>query len=229
MDQKLVRMLSPKTQLIRRFCLLFCLLFCLIKLQSQCNPPNELPTGECETAPLTCLADACYSTASNPSPPYSGWCGAMTQIHNPQYFQFIATATTVQINIHVDNCTSGSGLQSAILGACPWTNADVLSCDPQEGVGGTMVLIATDLIIGNTYWLVIDGSNGAQCQYTIDFVEGIFEPQIDEELDSGSASPEEVCQGYNSLYMTVGPAITNAHGYEWTLGWNNQTVTSTLP
>ncbi len=46
---------------------------------------------------------------------------------------------------------------------------------------------------------------------------------------SGEALPGIVCQGYDDLLMTVGPPITNAHGYLWILGWNGQIVNSTLP
>ncbi|MDQ3017911.1 MAG: hypothetical protein M3R25_14460, partial [Bacteroidota bacterium] len=84
------------------------------------------------TAPSPCLVDACYETQSNfGGPPYNGWCGSNTAIHNPQYFAFIATLPNVMINIHVDGCDNGQGLQSAILGACPWTvGPDVIDCDP---------------------------------------------------------------------------------------------------
>ncbi|MEP6795736.1 MAG: hypothetical protein ABJB16_15510, partial [Saprospiraceae bacterium] len=159
-----------------------------------------------------------------------------TIINNPQYFQFIATATTVEIDIHVDNCSSGQGLQSAIVTSCAWQPCpggnvpcpDILACNPGTSPGGTMVLIATGLTIGQTYWLLIDGSNGSTCQYTIQFVTGVFEPQIDEDITSGEAIPAVVCQGFNDFTMTCAPSIPNAHGYLWHLEWNNTFLTSTL-
>src|SRR5688500_14740654 len=222
MDQKQVSMLSPNPRIIRRFCLLFCLFISVIKLQSQCNPPQLLPTVQCEKAPLTYLQDACYSTLNIPEQGQPEFCGVCTLIHNPQYFQVIPVDPCIQINIHVDGCTGGNGLQSALVTSCQWmpcgppgTNpwvpcADVLDCDPEEGVGGTMVLSACGLTPGVPLWIVIDGSNGALCQYTIEYAQGIFEPQIDEEIMSGEASPASVCQGYDDLLMTVAPAITNA-------------------
>ncbi|MEP6647764.1 MAG: hypothetical protein ABJC12_11805, partial [Saprospiraceae bacterium] len=169
-------MVSSCTQMIRKGFLLFCVLFSLLKLQAQCNPPGELPTATCSAAPLTCLSDACYTTLNNPFNCCNNFCGANTVINNPQYFQFIATSTDVQINIHVDNCNNGgAGLQCAIVTTCGWAPCpggvvpcpDILACNAGTSPGGTMVLNATGLTIGQTYWLLIDGENGATCQYTI--------------------------------------------------------------
>jgi len=230
-------MFSPKPQLIRRFCLLFCLLFSLIKLYSQCNPPDQLPTVQCVDAPLTCLNNACYSTSNEDDEGWPAFCGNNTVIHNPQYFEIIPITDCIEIHIHVDACEDGTALQAALVTSCSWQPCpggavpcqDVLDCDPGTGVGGTMIIDACGLTPNVPLWLLIDGSSGSQCQYTIDFASGIFEPQIDEELTSGEAIPNIVCQGFDDLNMIVGPPITNAHGYFWILGWNGQIVTSTLP
>ncbi|MBC8173629.1 MAG: T9SS type A sorting domain-containing protein [Chitinophagales bacterium] len=167
----------------------------------------------------------------------NGFCGPNSTINNPQYFQFIATATDVQIQIHVDICSAGQGLQSAIVNSCDWQPCpggivpcpDILDCNPGTSPGGTMVLNASELVIGQTYWLLIDGTSGSTCQYTINFVSGVFEPQIDEEITKGEAIPGIVCQGFDDFTMTAGPPIQNAHGYIWLLEWNASTVTSTEP
>ena len=164
-------MILPKPRLIIRV-----VVFCLALLSSQfvhsqCNPPNDLPTITCEEAPLVCLLNACYETLNNPLNCCNGWCGANTAIHNPEYFAFIPTCPDVEIYIHVDFCTSGVGLQSALLQNCPWDNSDVIACDPGTPPGGTMMLSATGLIVGQQYWLVIDGSSGATCDYTITHTE----------------------------------------------------------
>lgn len=237
MDLNKVRMLSLNPRVIRTFCLLFCLLLSLIKLQSQCNPPDQLPTVQCINAPLTCLQDACYSTSNEQDQGWNGFCGNNTAIHNPQYFEVVPIADCIQINIHVDGCSSGAQLQAALVTSCQWQPcpggvvpcADVLDCDPNTPVGGTMVIDACGLTPGVSLWLLIDGSSGAQCQYTIEYAQGIYEPLITEELTSGGASPTSVCQGYDDLFMQVGPSITNAHGYIWNLEWTGSFITSTLP
>src|SRR5258706_12441007 len=211
--------------------------FSIVKLEGQCNPPDQLPTLQCVDAPLVCLLNGCYTTLNEPFFCCMGWCGNNTVINNPQYFKFIAGAETVEIDIHVDNCSNGSGLQAAIVSTCDWLVcpgnsvpcADILTCNPGTAPGGTMVLIANGMTVGQAYWLLIDGSNGASCEYTINYVEGVFEPQIDEEVIMGEAIPPEVCQGFDNLILTAGPPITNAAGYLWHLGWNNNVITSTLP
>src|SRR5687767_3397163 len=151
MDKNLVRMFLLNPQIIRRFSLLICFFFFLIKLHSQCNPPDQLPTVLCVNAPLTCLENACYSTSNEDDEGQAGFCGSNTVVHNPQYFEIIPIADCIEIHIHVDNCEQGStALQSALVTSCQWQPcpgfsvpcADVLDCDPGTGVGGTMVIDA---------------------------------------------------------------------------------------
>ena len=135
------------------------LLFTAVKLHGQCVPVIS-PSTECETAPLLCFDQLCFYTTNIPFNCCNGWCGANTAIHNPQYFAFIPSETEVVIHISVDSCNSGVGLQSAILNSCPWDNASVLDCDPGTPPGNIMELEVAGLNIGETYWLVIDGSSG---------------------------------------------------------------------
>lgn len=129
------------------------------------------------------------------------------------------------------------GLQSAIVTSCNWQPCpggivpcpDILACNAGASPGDTMVLMASGLTIGQTYWLLVDGSNGANCLYTINYISGTFAPQIDEDITTGYAVPNIVCQGLDKFTMNAAPAIPNAHGYLWNLGWNDQVVTSTLP
>src|SRR5688572_14852786 len=158
MDKKHVRMSSPNTQIIKRICILIFFIGSIIELQSQCNPPDQLPTVLCQNAPYTCIQDACYSTSTISAPGQTGFCDLNpgTAIHNPQYFEIIPTDPCIEIQIHVDDCTSGSQLQAALVTSCNWAPcpggnvpcADILDCDPGTGVGGTMVLSACGLTPG---------------------------------------------------------------------------------
>lgn len=222
-------MVSPKSHLFKGVILLLLLFLAMESIQAQCNPPDQLPSIDCQGAPLVCLQDACYETLNNPLFCCNGWCGANTAVHNPEYFQFIPTQPDVEIHIFVNDCSSGNGLQSALLDACPWDNSNVISCDPGTPPGGTMVLVATGLVVGQVYWLIIDGSGGATCDYTITYTEGIFEPGLDSELASGEAVPSSVCVGFDEVLLTADPPVGNAHGYYWVLEWSGDTITSTLP
>ena len=230
-------MSSKLTHLLRQFVFLFFVVLNFFDAQSQCNPENQLPGVQCVDAPLPCLQNACYTTVNQPDLGYPGFCGPNTLVHNPQYFEIIPVQSCIEIHIHIDDCDTGYGLQAALVSTCDWLPCpgsnvpcqDVLDCDPGTFPGGTMIMDACGLTPGVSLWLLIDGSNASICQYTIEFVEGIFEPQIEEELTFGEAFPASVCQGFNNLQFITGPSITNAHGYLWDLEWNGQTLTSTLP
>jgi hypothetical protein len=120
----------------------------------------------CENAPLLCLNQYCSTTSDFSISCCNGWCGNNTVISNPQYFQFIPTGPDVVFEIHVDDCFSGGGLQCAILDACPWDNSNVWDCNPE------LLLVEHDITAFGlypfeTFWLVIDGTNGGICNFTI--------------------------------------------------------------
>ena len=167
-------------------------LFSILKLEGQCDP--EPPGGAtCQEAPLVCLNGLCDATEDNvPDGSYNGWCGNMTAIHNPQYFQFIPTFPDVFFQITVGNCDGGQNqLQAALLDTCPWTGAgEVIDCNPGAPEGSTFTLSASGLIIGQIYYIVFDGSAGADCDYTIDVATGIFEPQLLNDLVDVTANPD---------------------------------------
>jgi hypothetical protein len=195
---------------------------------SQCDLP-EPPTITCDSAPMICLDQLCYATTDEHLACCNGWCGINTAIDNPQYYSFVASDPSPQINIHVDNCSVGNGLQCGILDACPWDNANILDCNPGTPPGGTMILKPI-VIPGETYILVIDGSNAAVCNYTITLVSGIERVPLTDtlEVSQSFASDSVVCPGYQNLLLTTGPDIPGTH-YEWTLGWNGATLESDDP
>lgn len=209
-------------------------LFLLVSVLSQsgyaqCDPEPE-PSGNCANAPFTCLQDVCYSTQNMPFVCCQGWCGNNTIINNPHYVAFIPECENVVISIYVESCSGQQGLQSGIITNCPWSGSpDVIVCNPGTNPGGYMVLSAT-LVVGQVYYLMIDGSNGAICQYTIDLAQCIQQPQLEGDLEEIEAVPEEVCQGYNSLTILLDPPVGNAHGYYYVFSWNtNDTLTTTPP
>lgn len=229
-------MLLPSSKSYRALAVLIGLLFWEVTVSSQCNPPEQLPTNYCETAPLICLQNACYETIQDNFPDCcSGWCNGNFLIHNPQFFQMIATSTTIEIHLDVLGCDDGTGLQGAIMDACPWaqnlTYEDIVACDGDASAGTTMVLVLDTAIIGNTYWFMIDGYGGALCNYTVSFVSGILNPSLVGELDpdESMAIPDVVCQGYGEISVVASPPIGLAHGYMWITEWDDDTIFSTLP
>ncbi|HUR31344.1 MAG TPA: hypothetical protein VMZ69_07915 [Saprospiraceae bacterium] len=229
-------MVLPFTKSYQVLAVLIGFLFWEVKVSAQCNPPEQLPTNYCETAPLNCLLNACYQTIQDNFPDCcSGWCNGGFLIHNPQFFEMIAASTTIEIHIDVLSCDDGTSLQGAIIGACPWSQTinypDILACDGQTNVGYTMVLMIDSAVIGNSYWLMIDGFSSALCNYLISYVSGILIPPLEGVLDpdESMAIPDVVCPGYGEIAVVAGPPIGLAHGYMWITEWNNDTIFSTLP
>ena len=207
---------------IVRFAVLGLLLGLQTAVMAQCDPPAESPTTDCESAPLTCINGSCWSTDNNSDQGHSGFCGPNTLVHNPQYFVFVATDSIVQIDILINNCTSGVGLQAAIididndLGGCgDWVNDDVIDCDPN--FNGSTSLVAQPLDSGEVYLLLIDGSNAATCEYEITYADGIFEPGLNGDL-FGASGDDTACPGDTTFNISVTPPITGAHGYIWDFG-----------
>jgi len=215
----------------RQFILiLLCNIFFISYNSSQNCIPVISPSSYCETAPALCLNELCYTTADTAITCCNNWCGNNTIINNPQYFLITPALPDVEINIHVDDCSNGVGLQSAILDACPWDNTNVLDCNPGTPPGGTMILQDSSLIPGQAYWLVIDGSNGAVCHYTISSASGVQNPTLPDSLDATLSFPSDslVCPGYQNLILNTGPEIPGAI-YQWTLGWKGESITSSVP
>jgi len=196
----------------------------------QCNGLN-IGTPECEYAPFFCLNQFCSSTLPFNFACCNGWCGPNTIINNPQFYQFVAVSPEVSFEIHVDDCQSGSALQCGIIDECPWTLGNVWACDPGTTPGGTMILEATGLLPGQVYWLFIDGSNTAVCNFTITSTSGIFEDFELSELipELTFASDTVVCPGYDWLQLQTGSSNLDAYAYLWVTGWNGDTLTSSEP
>lgn len=198
------------------------------KTYSQCMLQNP-PTLTCEGAPTLCLDGLCYHTNNMTFSCCTNWCGPNTIIQNPQYFQFIPSAPNVEIEIHVDDCTAGNGLQSAILDACPWTNSNVIACDPGVPPGSMMVLTANGLIPGEPHWIVIDGSGSAVCNYTFTSVEGVAGVEIQGDLGSLTANPSVLPKEPDTIHFEAASAVQNAQGYMWTFSWSTDTFITTDP
>ncbi len=197
-------------------------------LHAQCNPPGQEPTIFCQDAPYLCTSQSCFSTLDNDYFCCVGFCGSNTAIHNPQFFTFVPTVDSIEIRIRVTACAQGNALQSAIIPTCPdWVNGDIIACNPGTGIGGTMVLIAKNIIPHQPYWLLIDGSSGAVCEYEIMMITEFTVPSAQDEIESGETLPSAVCPGYDSLFISVSPAVEGATGYMWDIAWLDEPVMTT--
>ena len=185
-------------------------------LDAQCPPPGfPQPGGNCPTAPILCenLDGYCATINNNNTTQTFPGCPGWT-LNNDEWFAFFAGTTTISIQVTPSNCSSGGqqGLQGGIYAGCgpPWTAMD-LQCSCTEN---PFILSSTNFVVGQVYWIVLDGCAGNVCDYAIDVLEGstVGFPPADPGPITG---PVEVCQGTSSAYSIA--AVTGATIYNWTI------------
>lgn len=96
---------------------------------------------------------------------YAGFCGS---IENNSFLSFTASATSVSIDVWVNNCNGIEGVQIMIFSTANCAD-DITShfCDQVAPTGPTPTPInANGLTIGETYYIMVDGFAGEVCDYT---------------------------------------------------------------
>jgi len=145
-------------------------------LYAQCNSqPCQVPTPSMNAqdacilpnpGALDCHFGATTLTAPESFPPF--WC---TTIENNHFFAFVADAPILTFEICTFDCISGEGIQAAILYTTDCVNFEFVSpCLGNISSGTCQNLSANGLNPGVTYYLMIDGSAGALCDYSINGV-----------------------------------------------------------
>ncbi|MEM6963967.1 MAG: HYR domain-containing protein [Bacteroidota bacterium] len=140
---------------------------------AQCNDPAP-PGLTCSTAPIINLDGYCSSTGgSNSINVPATFCGS---VQNNQWIGFIAGSSNLSIDIEVGACSgtfNGSGLQAQIFSICqaPWTTPSI-NCIFEIAPFATSTLSVSNLVIGDTYYLMIDGFAGDLCDYSLQVVAG---------------------------------------------------------
>ncbi len=201
----------------------FLFLLFSVSLFGQCPPPGFPNSGSNCGNPIICEnLDGYCNTINNNNQSRAYPCCTGWQLNNDEWFGFFAGSTTITIEITPSNCSPGGqqGLQAAIYDNCPafpppagWCTANLMDaqCSCEED---PFILTATDFIIGEVYWFVIDGCAGNVCDYSIDVTEGStigFAP----DNPGPVTGPTPVCQASTSNYEL--PPVNGATVYTWTL------------
>ncbi|MGV6862026.1 MAG: T9SS type B sorting domain-containing protein [Putridiphycobacter sp.] len=138
--------------------------------------------------------------------PYSGSPALDVLINNNSWIKFTASNTTAVLNVSIYDCWVGSypsgGIQMQIFEATNCTNFVPVSNFAENSTGFTIT--ATNLTIGNDYYLMIDGYAGDICNYTISANSGVQFPDI-------TPSEAVICQN-SSITLTAPPGATS---YLW--------------
>lgn len=167
---------------------------------------------ECVNAPLICdLNGYCGNTSGSytqgNTSGLGGFCGS---IENNSWLKFIASSTNATLGFTSGGCQStSSGIQSIIYATTDCSNFTAVSTCTSQGGGSGSYNISTNvnLVVGQTYYVMIDGYAGNICNYTVTAQSGVAtsSAQI-------TSSQNQVCPGYS---LTLSSGIT-ASSYTWT-------------
>jgi gliding motility-associated-like protein len=92
-------------------------------------------------------------------------CGS---IENNSFMTFVASASTVTLNVNVSGCTNNDGIQFYVFSTTACGSGSVTShhCT-QQMLPGNSTLNFTALTPGQTYFLMVDGFAGDVCTYNL--------------------------------------------------------------
>ena len=187
------------------------------KLFAQCSTtPCGVPVAAYD-APSACILPSpdalnCYfgMTINNTpisQPPY--WC---TSVENNQWFAFTATGPNVSFDIEALNCATGGAIQAGLLETTDCVTFSFVSDCLGNIPSGTTQTLSNNvpLVPGNVYYLMIDGSAGAQCNFAINGSSSITSgPQS---ICLPSSSPADYTTTVNSQWSIVPPGAGNFAG-----------------
>ncbi|HQW13068.1 MAG TPA: hypothetical protein PLP06_13045, partial [Saprospiraceae bacterium] len=221
-----------KKLLLRLFPILSLVLLLNYTVEAQCTLPcNDTlvidPAYECIDAlnsafngdgpGYVCNLDSfCTNTVNVPTknPPPAFCVAGACVLNNPIWFSFVATSTFLDIDICPSKCM-GSGLQWALYDQCTnLLNPVDCHCTP-DLPGDIMFNISVPTTVGATYYLVIDGSNGATCAIKFRVNSGIDGVPVGELVSDVLTGPNPVCKGNTATYSSLG--YSRASDYVWTL------------
>lgn len=143
-----------------------------------------------------------------------GFCGT---IENEQWLGFVAGAPAATITVTPSNCATGNGVQIALYPSCG--DAPLQCNSGSAGGGDTPLSITSALIPGVTYYLLIDGWAGDQCDFQVVVTPpgaGIAPVVGPTGILNG---PPMVCPGSQATFSV--PPVSGASAYLWDApaGW----------
>lgn len=200
---------------------IFSILFALSqKGDAQCI--YAVGTPSCDSAVYSGLVNQCSETTLEVHTGHVNFCGNNTIVNNPLYFLFTANDSDITIHIEIGECSGGNAaMQAAILNVTDpcneWTNGDVLACHP-GAVPGQAIFLDFTAVPGQDYFLLIDGSNGAICQYEIYMVSGVQCQGLDGDIVN-IFGDQDLCRLASDYAIELSSTIQNFTNYVWTLPW----------
>jgi gliding motility-associated-like protein len=185
-------------------------------LFSQCPPPGFPAPGDmCPDAPILCANLDGYCATINENNVPQGFPGCPgNALNNDEWFAFYAGTTSITIEIVPENCQAEDpapqGMQAAVYQGCGGPVMDT-QCNCTTS---TIVLSANNFIVGEIYWIVVDGCAGDVCDYTVNVTQGNTVGNAPQDPTPISGL-QDVCLDDITNYSL--PPVTGATIYNWTL------------
>jgi gliding motility-associated-like protein len=173
-------------------------------------------TSTCLDACVICDIDGFTGTnnLSIQGQTFPGFC--TTQYHNMSYIAFIAGTEDLTLEVVVTNCTINWGLEIGIFESfdCE-TFVPVTPCNTDVQPNSTATFSnLSPLVVGQHYYLIMDGSAGDICDWTFNVLEG--STAVLELTTSGVISGNsEICPDLPTPYSTTGDV--GAAIFYWTV------------
>lgn len=179
-----------------------------------CNP--DAMTSTCLDACVVCDIDGFTGTnnLTIQGQTFPGFC--TTIYHNMSYISFIAGTPNLTLSVTVTNCTINRGLEIGVFESfdCETFTA-VTDCNTDVAPNATATFSnLVPLVVGQHYYLIMDGSMGDICDWTFNVIEG--STVVGDLTTSGIIEgQEELCPELSTTYSTTGEV--GATLYYWTV------------
>ncbi|MDF2451365.1 MAG: hypothetical protein K0S26_869 [Bacteroidota bacterium] len=128
------------------------------------------------------------------------------QINNNSWLKFTAASTVASFSVTVSDCWLGgcqAGIQMQIFSAVSACTTFTPVSDYRQSAS-SFSISANSLVVGQDYYVMVDGWGGDICNYNIQALTGVSFPGI-------TASPPSICPGQSSILS----APLGATGYTW--------------
>ena len=208
---------------------------------NQCSPcGNKIADDDCINTPISSLCSIDGFTSSTAGftndvfVPTLGFCGGGTGTHNNLWIGFAAQTNVIELLLTSSNCntnTNERGIQIAIAETDCEQNFSTVSgmntCFGAVGQGGlfnnSTVVSANNLVPGNTYYILIDGFAGGECDFQLDVIDGFGIPEFDVVTSNGILCPDVLNPGHFTsqfgsgviVDVTVGGIATTDLTFYW--------------
>ena len=189
----------------------------------------QTPTDNACTAPLFCtqsLLNGYSGTSVLPTKIYTkptAFGGALESLEMPNWFRFIASTATLDLEFTTAACNAGTnGLQAMVFDIADCADITTFASVSNflnAASPSVSVLNATGLVAGKTYYILIDGKGSAPCDYKIKTLNGtsiqtVASAILPKPIISGTT---QVCEDASTVTFYV-PKQSNATGYSFDVG-----------